>query len=81
MIGKLISESYWLENSQLDEIYNFGVDYCSRRFLTLFMFLSSFIDFCLKLDVGDFKLASISGISGLQIQRISLGSLLADRSR
>ena len=24
MLRKLISESYWLDNSQLDEIYNFG---------------------------------------------------------
>ena len=80
MLRKLISESYWLENSQLDEIYNFGFNYASRRFL-LFSFLSSFIDVFKKLDVGDFKLASISGITGSQIHCISPGRLLADRSR
>ena len=80
MLRKLISESYWLENSQLDEIYNFGFNCVSRRFLALFIFLWSFIVFS-KLDVGDFKLASISGITGSQIHCISLGRLLADRSR
>ena len=37
MLRKLISESYWLENSQLDEIYNFGFNYVSRRFLAFFI--------------------------------------------
>ena len=81
MLRKLISESYWLENSQLDEIYNFGFNYFSRRVFGLFYSLSSFIDFVIKLDVGDFKLASISGITGSQIHCISPGRLLADRSR
>ena len=70
-----------MENSQLDEIYNFGFNYCSRRFLAVFHFLSSLIDLKKKLDVGDFKLASISGITGSQIHCISPGRLLADRSR
>ena len=37
--------------------------------------------FLFKRDVGDFKLASISGITGSQIHCISPGRLLADRSR
>ena len=84
MLRKLISESYWLENSQLDEIYNFGFNDCSWRFCFFYIF-----HFCVefhrhwekKLDVGDFKLASISGITGSQIHCISPGRLLADRSR
>ena len=81
MLRKLISESYWLENSQLDEIYNFGFNYFSQRFLTTFVFYRVLYTFFQKLDVGDFKLASISGITGSQIHCISPGRLLADRSR
>ena len=39
MLRKLISESYWLDNSQLDEIYNFGFEYFSQRFLMCFIFV------------------------------------------
>ena len=42
MLRKLISESYWLENSQLDEIYNFGFNNCSLRFVDLFSFFAEF---------------------------------------
>ena len=80
MLRKLISESYRLENSQLDEIYNFGFNYFSRRFFDLSFFVE-FDKLFLKLDVGDFKLASISGITGSQIHCVSPGMLLADRSR
>ena len=75
------SESYWLENSQLDEIYNFGFNYFSQRFFDFFIFCRVLYTFLLNLDVGDFKLASISGITGSQIHCISPGRLLADRSR
>ena len=80
MLRKLISESYWLENSQLDEIYNFGFNYFSKRF---FVFLKFIVELCnfFKLDVGDFKLVGYSGITGSQIHCISPGRLLADRSR
>ena len=61
MLRKLISESYWLENSQLDDLYNFGFNYFCRRFLSFFFFLSSFMHFLRKLHVGDFKLESILG--------------------
>ena len=81
MLRKLISESYWLENSQLDEVDNFGFNYVPRRALTFFIFHRVLKSYVLKLDVGDFKLASISGITGSQIHCISLGRLLADRSR
>ena len=81
MLRKLISESYWLENSQLDESYNFGFNI----FLDVFCLVTFFVEFCKlfvkKLDVGDFRLASISGIAGSQIHCISPGRLLADRSR
>ena len=55
--------------------------------LTIFLdvfFVGGFVEFYRlkkKLDVGDFKLASISGITGSQIHCISPGRLLADRSR
>ena len=71
MVGKF-------SDSQLDEIYNIGYRYLFSTFIFL---ESSFADFLLKLDVGDFKLASISGITGSQIHCISPGRLLADRSR
>ena len=45
MLRKLISESYWLENSQLDEIYIFFFNYFSLRFFYFFHFSLSSIDF------------------------------------
>ena len=81
MLRKLISESYWLENSQLDEIYNFGFNCFFLDAFWLFSCFVEFSNFFFKLDVGDFKLASISGITGSQIHCISPGRLLADRSR
>ena len=38
MLTKLISESYWLENSQLDEIYNFVSTIFLSVVLTFFIF-------------------------------------------
>ena len=76
MLRKLISESYWLEDSQLDEIYSYFLDVsslCSYFCQVLYLFFEP--------DVGDFKLASISGITGSQIHCISPGRLLADWSR
>ena len=43
MLRKLISESYWLENDQLNELCNFGFNYYSRCFL--FSIVLSFIVF------------------------------------
>ena len=40
-----------------------------------------FVDIFLKCDVGDFKMASISGITGSQIHYMAPGRSLADRSR
>ena len=68
-----------MENSQLDEIYNFRFNNCSRRFLTFSFFVEVYRRF--KLDVDDFKLASISGITGSQIHYMASGRSLADRFR
>ena len=60
----MISDSCWLENDQLDEFYNFGIQLGFSMLFAMIVFRSSFIDLKKKRDVGDFKLASISGITG-----------------
>ena len=64
MLRKLISESYWLENDQLDEIYNFDFNYFSRRVLIVDILYRVLWTFIKKRDVCDFKMPIISGITG-----------------